>query len=130
MSLELIMTQSGALGHATGSTVSGGAFVVTSAPSTKSKAEGAGVYSGPLQYTFSGGSAAGFVSGTVTTVAPAAIPPTAVKSLAEGLPVIRLGDQAVMVVVGLPPPPATATVPVPGAVTEVANAGQQTVKGS
>lgn len=99
MSLELVMVEGGALDHGAGSPISGGVFVITSVPSTKDKL-GAGIYKGPLQYTFSGGNASGFDSGSVATTAPQVINPTATKTKADGQEVIRLGDFGTMAAVG------------------------------
>ena len=65
MSLELAMNAAGALGHASGSLVSGGVFTIVSTPSIKNKAEGHGIYRGPLSYTFAGGDASGFDPGKI-----------------------------------------------------------------
>lgn len=119
-----VMNANGALGHAVGSLVSGGVFTVVSAPSVKNRAVGAGVYRGPLQYTFAGGNASGFDPGSVATTAPQTIQPTAVKTRADGLEVIRLGDSGVMAATGTvsgTPTPITGNV-------EVADAGQDKVR--
>lgn len=119
-----VMTANGALGHATGSLVSGGAFIIVSQPSSKVQAVGDGVYRGPLFYTFAGGDAEGFDPGTVATTAPQQIDPTAVKVRADGLEVIRLGDDGEMAAVGLVSGVST---PIVGLV-EVADAGQTEVR--
>ncbi len=128
MTLKSIMNAAGALGHAAGSTVSLGAFVIVSTPSTKVKAAGLGVYRDALQYSFVGGNAAGFQPGTVATVVTQSIDPTATKDRADGELVIREGDSGSMACEGVPTgggPP----VSVAGAVVEVAAAGQDKAKG-
>jgi hypothetical protein len=127
MTLELVMNQDGTVGHDTGSLVSGGSFIITSVPSTKTKVEGKGVYRGPLAGTFVGGNATGFVPGSVAgawTIAP-----TAVACRDDGLPVIRAGDTGTLAGVGTIAPPAVPpTGPVVGNVV-VSNAGQAVVNG-
>lgn len=127
MSLELIAVQGCTLAHAAGSLISGGAFVITSTPDAKAKAGGAGMYKGPLLFTFSGGSASGFVAGTVMTTAPVSMPATAVKTKAAALAVMREGDSVLMNCVGTLPPPTGGTSPVAGNV-EISSAGQTKVK--
>jgi|OM-RGC.v1.027682084 hypothetical protein len=73
--------------------VSGGTLSITSVPSTKVKAEGAGVYRGQIQFTVSGANASGYDPGTVVTVGPATIPATALKVSADGQAVMRVDDQ-------------------------------------
>ena len=123
MSLELIAVDGLTLAHASGSAISLGAFVVTAVPSTKNKAQGKGVFSGPLAFTFSGGNAAGCTPGTVT--GGGSIPPAAAKTKSEDLLVIRAGDSVTMVAAGTAPN--GAAVSVSGKV-EVSNAGQTKVK--
>jgi len=124
VSLEFVMNAGGALGHASGSLVSGGVFTVISTPSTKVSAGGSGAHRGPLKYTFAGGSAAGFVSGTVATTAPQTIESTAKKVLADGLLVIRLGDSGEMTASGSLTGGGTGSVI---GLVEVADAGQNKV---
>lgn len=124
MSLEPTMTQAGSIDHGATSLISGGVFVITSQPSVKVKAGGSGMYRGPLQYTFAGGNADGFDPGTVTTAVPQVINPTAVKTKADGLAVVRLGDAGVMAATGTVSGTPTA---VAGPV-EVVDAGQDKVK--
>ena len=87
MGLKLVMNSDGEIDHKT-TTVTGGTFIITTTPSTKVKAEGSGVYKGPLAWTFSKGSSTGFQDGTV--VGAGSIPPTATKVKADGSLVIRL----------------------------------------
>jgi hypothetical protein len=126
-----VMNQSGALGHAAGSTVSAGAFTIKSVPSSKVKAEGSGVYRGPLTYSFTGGNAEGFVDASVLTSVDQTIDPTAVKVNEKGQYVIRVGDSGTMACIGTidPTPPAPPYVgPVAGAVVEVSDPGQTKMK--
>jgi len=126
MTLKLTMDASGSLDHVSGSSVSGGAFVITSTPSVYVKTEGSGVYSGPLTFTFTGGSASGFVSGSLTGAGT--INPTATKVKADGLLIIREGDSVAVTFTGttLPNPPGTSGTVVGN--VEVADAGQSTTK--
>jgi len=125
---ELIMNQSGKLGHGSGSAISGGVFSIVSAPSVKNKIENKGIFRGPLKFTFSGGNAAGFQPGTVATISPVDIPPTAVKTKADGFPVIRLGDSVVMACQGTSSTPPNPTAGISGP-AEVSDAGQSKVRG-
>ena len=124
MGLEPIMNEDGAIDHGAGSSISGGVFVITSAPSTKVKALGKGIYKGNLLYTFSGGDAAGFDPGSVATLVPQTISPTAVQVKSEGSLVIRLGDSGTMAAQGTV---GGAPTPISGPV-EVSDAGQNKVK--
>lgn len=116
------MNSSGEIDHKT-ATVTGGTFIITSLPSVKVKAEGDGVYRGPLAWTFSGGSSTGFQSGTITGAG--SILPTAIKVKADGSLVIRLEDDIEVTFAG------TLTNGNPGTVVgsvEVSDAGQTKVK--
>ena len=129
MSLEPIAVLGCTLAHGSGSAISGGTFVITATPNSKVLAESKGVYTTPLSFTFSGGSASGFVNGTVA--GGGAIVGTAVKVLAGGIIVMREGDMlALMACVGTisptPTPPAPPTGPVAGPV-EISSAGQTKV---
>ena len=118
------------LNHKSGSLISGGVFTITSIPSIEVKCEGKGIYETPLQFTFSGGNASGFVSGTVATIAPQSITATAIKVKGESKLVMRLGDFVLMnaqgTLTGPPPVPAT---PIVGLV-EISSAGQTKVLAS
>lgn len=127
MSVELAVDGC-ALEHDTGSLISGGSFTITSVPSTVTKEDNKGVYTTPMTYTFSGGSAAGFVANTVMTTAPAVIAATAIKTKDNFLPVMRKGDSGVMTCIGTLPPPTGGTAPVAGPV-KIGDAGQTKVKG-
>lgn len=124
--MKLVMNENGQLGHASESAISGGVFKIISAPSVKGKAptNAQGIYRGPLSYTFSGGSATGYDAGTIATLVPQVIAPTAVKSLLETLAVIREGDAGVMIAQGTVSGVPTA---IAGGV-EVVSAGQTKVQ--
>lgn len=119
-----VMNGNGTLGHAAGSLVSGGVFTITSVPSLKVRADGKGIYRGPLQYTFSGGNASGFDSGSVATTVPQAIQPTAIKARADGLAVIRLGDSGQMAAIGTVSGTPTAII----GLVKISDAGQGVVR--
>jgi hypothetical protein len=119
-----VMNLDGAIDHSDGSPISGGIFTIISQSSVKVKALGKGVYRGPLQYSFAGGDADGFDPGSVLTAAPQIINPTAVKTKADFLEVIRLGDFGVMTATGSVSGTPT---PIAGQV-EVVDAGQDKVK--
>ena len=125
LKLKLIMNANGEIDHSTGSLVSGGTFTIKpTTPSTKVKAEGSGVYSEPLIFIFSGGSATGFTDGTITGAG--SISAEAVKVKADGSLVIREDDFVNVIFNG------TTTGGSPGTVSgdvEVSDAGQSTVKG-
>ena len=128
MSLELIAVDGCTVAHASGSLISGGVFTITSAPSTKVKCEGKGVFKTPLMITFAGGNASGFVPGSVASTAPVIIIATATKCKTGGVAVIREGDTGLMNCLGntLPNPPG-----IPGPVmgnVEISVAGQTKVK--
>jgi len=125
MALENIANEDLTLAHGTGSPISGGTFTVTSVPSQKVKALDKGVHKDPLQYTFTGGNASGFDSGSIATIVPQTINATATKVKAENQLVMREGDfgtmQAQGTVGGVP-------TPIAGPV-EISDAGQDKVKG-
>jgi len=125
MALELVAVEGCTIDHSAGSGVSGGAFVIANPASLKCKAEGLGIYSGTITFTFSGGDFAGCTNGTVA--GGGTITATATKTKADGQLVIRVGDSGIMTGVGTnaaPPPP---TLPAVGSV-EITVAGQTTVK--
>jgi len=121
MSLKLIMNESGQLGHGGTSTIFGGAFTVISIASTKWIADGKGVYSGDLEYSFTGGSAPLFVAGTIATTSTQKIKPSAIKVLADGNLVIRIEDFGAMNATGTLSAGGSSTISGP---VEVAAAGQ------
>lgn len=129
MSLELIAVDGCTLDHAAGSLISDGEFTITAIPDVKVSVEGNGVYVTPLSFTFTGGSATGFVDESV--VGAGAIIATATKVKAGGILVMREGDSFTMTAIGVidptPTPPAPPTGPVVGEV-EISVAGQTTVR--
>ena len=125
MTLELIAVSGCVIGHIRGSTITGGTFTITSIASTKVKAQALGVYTLKIDFTFSGGSAPGAVSGSVSGAG--VINATATKAKAEGQFVMRQGDSGTLTGAGTnasPPPP---TIAVSGPV-EIKTAGQAKVK--
>lgn len=123
MALEFVMVKGGNLAHGPGSTITGGSFAVTSIPSIKNKLEGKEIFRDTLEYSFSGGSAPGVNPGTVRTIVDQEIDPTAIKTKADGLEVIRQRDSGTMNAVGDNPSPPPTTLPVSGPVV-VADPGQ------
>ena len=121
MSLELIAVSGCVIGHGSGSTITGGIFAITSIASTKVKAQGQGVYTLKIDFTFSGGSAPGVVSGSVT--GSGTINATATKAKAEGQFVMRQGDTGTLTGTGTNPSPPPPTIAVSGPV-EIKTAGQ------
>jgi hypothetical protein len=100
-------------------------FTVLGNLSEKVFAEGKGVYHEIFNYTFTGGNAAGFDSGSIIQDGFfQIIPSTATKTFAEGQLVMREGDTALMNAtgtVGGTPTPITGNV-------EISVAGQTTVR--
>jgi hypothetical protein len=129
MTLIPIANEDLILAHGAGSPISGGSFAIVSVPSPDVYAEGKKVYTDPLEFTFAGGDASGFLTGSVATTAPIEMPATAIKKKAIDSEsslelVMREGDSVVMECVGTFDPPASPpTGPVLGAV-EIATAGQ------
>ena len=121
---ELIAVVGCTISHAAGSTITGGAFVITTPPSAKTSA-GQPAYRGPISFTFSGGSEPTVVAGTVT--GSGTINPTAVKVKADALAVVREGDTGTLTGTGTNPAPPPATLPVSGPV-EISAAGQVKAK--
>jgi hypothetical protein len=109
--------------------VSGGSIAISSSPSTKIKGMSNGAYSGPFQFTVSGANATGYDPGTVMTVGPATISPSAtkVKDKNTGNAVLLEGDQvaaaAMTGTIGGTPTPFTEP-------WKVTAAGQTKVKGN
>jgi len=128
MALELILVEGGSLDHGSGSPISGGSFVIESNPSDKNKLQGKGVYRDTLEYSFSGGSASGYVAGSIRTVVDQEIEPTAIYTKADGKEVIREGDTGTMNAIGDNPSPPPATLPIAGPVI-VSDAGQDKGRG-
>lgn len=131
MSLKNIVTKKtldADLGHETGSPISGGVFTISTLESSKCKAGGAGIRKGEQTYTFSGGSASGFVPGSVATTSPQTISPSSTKVKVEGGLVILDGDSGTMSCTGTIPPPTGGTSTVSGSVKFTAQ--QSKVKGN
>jgi len=126
MSLEPIMNVNGTLDHNVGSVVTGGTFAIISTPSMKVSADGGKVYRGPLLYSFTGGSAPGFTDGSVSTFPSGVqtLEPTAQKCNADGMAVVREGDEATGLGIGVIPSGGIGSVPV---LTIVSDAGQSKV---
>jgi hypothetical protein len=132
MAYKEVMNGDGVIGHklTPPSVVTGGIFVITSVPWAKGLAPsvGPGTHLDALTYEFSGGSAPGFIAGTVETAVEQEIPATATTVFFDEKAVMRKGDFAVMGCIGEidppPTPPLPPTGPVPGATVEVLNAGQ------
>lgn len=93
MSLVAVAVLGATIAHSPGSPVTGGVFVITATPSTKVIAT-AGVYAGPLPFTFTGGTHPGGQPGTAAGAG--SITPGATKVLAGGLPVVLEGDSGTM----------------------------------
>ena len=125
MSLESVAVQGCVVAHAAGSTVTGGAFTITSTPSIKVRAENKGVFKTPLSVSFAGGTFPGLVPGTVA--GSGTIAATALKTKAETIFVMREGDTGTFTGVGTLPPPAVGTGPATGPI-EISSAGQTKVK--
>jgi len=125
MTLIKTMNADGTLGHKTGSAVSGGSFTITSTPSSTTEISGKGVYVSPLEFTFTGGNATGFVNGSVQTAVPQKITSGATNVQVDGADTMNEGDFATVAMIGTISPPATPpTGPVTPAIVEVATAGQ------
>lgn len=72
--------------------VSGGVITVSTVPSTSVKAEAKGVFFAQVQFTVAGANATGYDPGTVVTVAPGTILPTAIKVKDSSGFVLRVDD--------------------------------------
>lgn len=121
--------------HSAGSTTSGGTFTITTPPSLKVSADGANVYGGPIDVSFSGGNSSFSVGGTIvpgSVMGSGTIVPTATKGLAEGNTLIREGDSAVFsTLTGTLTPPSGPAVPntvLPFTSFEISSAGQNRVR--
>ena len=125
MSLENVAVQGCIASHSAGSTVTGGAFTITSTPSTKVKAENKGVLKTPLSVSFTGGTFPGLVPGTV--FGTGIIASTVAKTKAENVLVMREGDTGTFTGVGTLPPPAVGTGPATGPI-EISSEGQTQAK--
>ncbi len=124
---RFLMTASGSLAHSESSTITGGAFTVTSIPDPKVMIgdPASPAYVGVLKYLFVGGSAPGMVDGSVSTIVEQAITPVTSGIEIDEQPVPREGDKGLMGAMGVPIG-GGAAVPVAGFV-EIAAAGQNGV---
>jgi hypothetical protein len=101
MTLKLAFTNVGVIEHAAGSTISGGVFVITAPTDLKISISSLGVYFGVLTFTFSGGSAPGFVPGSVAGGGTISATAQYVKT-SEGF-VLREGDTGTLTAIGALP---------------------------
>lgn len=122
--MSALLVLSATLAHAIGSTITGGVFIITSLPDQSMMIEGKPAFAGPLKYTFAGGSAPGFVPGTVATVVEQVIVPSTTDVALNGLPTAMDTDTGIMVAVGTLIGGGTGPV---GGPVEVADAGQESV---
>jgi len=121
MTLKLVAVLGCTISHSLGSPITGGVFTIVTLPSVKNFGGGLAVYSGSINFTFAGGSAPGVTAGTV--VGAGKIIPTATKTLADGMLVIRQDDTGLLTAAGTNPAPPPPTLPVAGNV-EISIAGQ------
>ena len=130
MAQKYIMTAAGAVDHGPTSTVSGGSFTITSTPSSNVSISGSGVHVSPLEFTFTGGDAIGFVNGSVYSADPQTITSAAKNVNVDGADTMNEDDTGAIELWGTPtgagPPPDTT---VPGATAIVSDAGQDKVTG-
>ena len=129
MTLKHVAVESCTVSHGSSSAITGGAFTIAATPNQKVTVDGKKVYVTPLTGSFSGGSAPGFVSGSVA--GNWSIAATATKTKADGVLIMRVDDTGTLTAMGTlsppPPPPAPPTGPIAGPV-EIANAGQDKVR--
>lgn len=127
MAVEMIANTDIVVAHDDSSLISDGAFTITSLPSDKvfAGSRAKGVHVGEVEYTFKGGSAEGFIDGSVATAVTQNVPAssTVTAGRAAGVSgakenVVRDGDTALMNCVGTidptPAPPAPPQGPVIG----------------
>lgn len=122
---EYIAVSGLTIGHSSGSPVSGGTFTLTSIPSLKVKADGKGVYSGTLAFTFIGGTHTAGASGTAT--GGGTITVSATKTKADGSFVFLVGDTGTLAGAYVTSVPTTISFE---SDVEITNAGQTKVKGT
>jgi len=132
MTAKHIMTTNGSIAHKAFSSVSGGAFTIKPGQDDSNfKISGDNVYRGPLEYTFSGGNATGFVNGTVETINDVGIPvDNDIPPTASGISdIMRVGDEESMVCWGVPTstPPAKAIVPFATVIVDAAGQDKVTL---
>lgn len=124
--MSLLAVDGLTLDHAVGSTITGGVFTIVSSPSQKTFVDDNGIFTSPLVYTFSGGSAPGFVAGTVATTVPQQIIGSAQKTLDYDIIVMRESDSGTMQCSGTLTGGGTGTV---SGDVEISDAGQDKVEG-
>jgi hypothetical protein len=111
---KAFFTTAGSIEHDTGSAVSGGSFSISTPASTKIKASGNFVYTGPtIAVSFSGGNMAGMVPGSVAGAGTIA-PTTSKNYEVPSLGILRDGDSGTLVGTGTPVgggPPVPVSIP-------------------
>jgi hypothetical protein len=111
---KAFFTTGGSIEHDTGSVVSGGSFSISTPASTKIKANGNFVYTGPsIAVSFSGGNMTGMVPGSVAGVGTIA-PTTSKNYQTPSLGILRDGDAGTLVGTGQPTgggPPVPVSIP-------------------
>jgi hypothetical protein len=123
MTWELVAVEGLTLAHGSLSTISLGAFEITTPADLFSSVDGAGMYFGELGFAFTGGSAPGFVVGSVAGAG--VIAPSGVTVLSGGSAVCREGDTGTLAAAG------TLLIGGPGTVSGpvvISVAGQLTVR--
>jgi hypothetical protein len=118
------MVNGGTVGFGTGAVVTGGLFVITSVPSTTVLVDNLGVYAGTLSWTFTGGSGAGSVSGSITGSGTITAGSTSTK--VDSNAVVLFGDFATATFSGLNESGSPVTYPLQP--VEVLTAGQNITK--
>jgi hypothetical protein len=114
--------------HSPGSPVSGGTFTITTPPSNKVRlVSGEWVYSGPISFTFSGGTHSSGTPGSATGAGTINV--TSTKNKVSGKFVIRENDTGSMTGTYVPPSTPPPTVPFTSDV-EITDSGQDKVRGN
>lgn len=123
--MNFIMTQAGTL-KVVGQPqpITGGAFIITSMPSTGVAVEDKPAFSGLLKYVFAGGSAPGFVPGSIVSVGEQTIIPTESKVLIDDEVVTKVGDRGLMMATGALTGGGNGPI---NALVEISSAGQESV---
>lgn len=101
MTLEKAFTNAGIIEHGLGSVISGGVFVITTPPDLKISVTSLGVFFGQIAFTFTGGSASGFVSGSVAGGGTISATASRVKTSAGFI--LREGDTGTLTATGAIP---------------------------
>ncbi len=114
---------------APGSTGTGGAATITTPPSTKSRAEGHGIFRGSIQLKISGVVNSATGATTPSPLQTFTLTPSAEKCRVDGLAPLRKGDKVTVtaspIIPGTPPTPSPTQM-----VVEVDDPGQTTVRGA